>query len=156
MEAGMFLDWAEELTNKGAAQYEDEMAKSMRRQRARYQDTLGRIYLKQGKTKQAKKYLKLALTNEPELTSALLGLGQIAEKSGDHKTALEYFSSAAVKFPLKKADRQQMESAYRATHHDSLTGLEEMLDEKYRKLNAGLSFDHYQANAKRSKRTALA
>ena len=156
MEAGILLDWAEELANKGAAQYEDEMAKSMRRQRARYQDTLGRIYLKQGKTKQAKKYLKLALTNDPELTSAQLGLGQIAEQSGDHKTALEYFSSAAVKFPLKKADRQQMESAYRAMHNGSLTGLEEMLDDKYRKLNAGLHFDHYQATAKRSNRTALA
>jgi tetratricopeptide (TPR) repeat protein len=156
MDAGMFLDWAEELAQKGAAQYEDEMAKSMRRQRARYQDTLGRIYLKQGKTKEAKRYLKLALTNEPELTNALLGLGQIAEKSGDHKTALEYFSSAAVKFPLKKAERQQMENAYRATHHGSLTGLEEMLDDKYRKLNAGLRFDHYQASPKRSNRTALA
>lgn len=156
MEAGILLDWAEELANKGAAQFEDEMAKSMRRQRARYQDTLGRIYLKQGKTKTAKKYLKLALTNEPELTSALLGLGQIAEKNGDHKTALEYFASAAVKSPLKKADRQQMESAYRATHNGSLTGLEEMLDDKYRKLNAGLRLDHYQATPKRSNRTALA
>jgi tetratricopeptide (TPR) repeat protein len=156
MDAGLFLDWAEELINKGSALYEDETAKSLRRQRARYQDTLGRIYLKQGKTKEAKKTLKLALTNEPGLSTALLGLAQIAETSGDHKAALEYFASAAVKSPLKKADREQMESAYRATHKDSLTGLEEMLDERYRKLNAGLHFGHYQATAKRTGRTALA
>jgi tetratricopeptide (TPR) repeat protein len=156
MEAGLFLDWAEELIKKGSAQYEDDTAKALRRQRARYQDTLGRIYLKQGKTKEAKKNLKLALVNEPDLPTALLGLAQIAEKTGDHKAALEYFASAAVKSPLKKADRQQMESTYRALHHDSLTGLEEMLDERYRKLNAGVRFDHYQATPKRSNRTALA
>ncbi|HXM46803.1 MAG TPA: hypothetical protein VN956_02965, partial [Pyrinomonadaceae bacterium] len=84
------------------------------------------------------------------------GLAQIAEKSGDHKAALEYFTSAAVKSPLKKTDRQLMETAYRATHHDSLTGLEEMLDDRYRKLNAGLRFDHYQASPRRTNRTALA
>jgi tetratricopeptide (TPR) repeat protein len=156
MDAGLMLDWAEELSTKGSAMYEEEMAKSMRRQRARGQDTLGRIYLKQGKTKQAKTYLKLALTNDPELSSSMIGLGTIAESAGDHKTAVEYFTSAAVKTPLKKADRQLMETAYRATHHDSLAGLEDLLDSKYRKLNAGLHFDHYQASAKRTSRTALA
>ncbi len=156
LEAGLFLDWAEELIKKGSAQYEDETARALRRQRARYQDALGRIYLKQGKTKEAKRSLKLALVNEPDLPTALLGLAQIAEKTGDHKAALEYFASAAVKSPLKKADRQQMETAYRATHHDSLTGLEEMLDARYRRLNASQSFAHYQATAKRSNRTALA
>jgi tetratricopeptide (TPR) repeat protein len=132
------------------------MAKSMQRQRARYQDTLGRIYLKQGKNKLAKTYLKQALTNDPDLSSAMIGLGQIAESTGDHKTAVEYFTSAAVKAPLKKADRQLMENAYRATHHDSLNGLEDLLDTKYRKLNAGLHFDHYQTSPKRTSRTALA
>src|SRR5256885_5593251 len=156
MDAGLMLDWAEELSTKGSAMYEDEMAKSMRRQRARGQDTLGRIFLKQGKTKQAKTYLKLALRNDPELSSSMIGLGTIAESTGDHKTAVEYFTSAAVKTPLKKTDRQLMETAYRAMHQDSLTGLEDLLDSKYRKLNAGLHFDHYQASTKRTSRTALA
>ena len=156
MDAGLMLGWAEELSTKGSAMYEEEMAKSMRRQRARSQDTLGRIYLKQGKTKQAKSYLKKALTNDPELSSSMIGLGTIAEGAGDHKAAVEYFTSAAVKTPLKKADRQLMETAYGATHHDSLTGLEDLLDSRYRKLNAGLHFDHYQASTKRTSRTALA
>ena len=39
MDAGLMLDWAEELSTKGSAMYEEEMAKSMRRQRARSQDT---------------------------------------------------------------------------------------------------------------------
>ena len=156
MDAGLMLDWAEELSTKGSAMYEEEMAKGIRRQRARGQDTLGRIYLKQGKTKQAKTYLKRALTNDPELSSSMIGLGTIAESAGDHKAAVEYFTSAAVKTPLKKADRQLMETAYRATHQDSLTGLEDLLDSKYRKLNAGLHFDHYQASTKRTSRTALA
>jgi len=156
MDAGLMLDWAEELSTKGSAMYEDELAKSIRRQRARGQDTLGRIYLKQGKLKQAKTYLKLALTNDPELSSSMIGLGTIAETAGDHKAAVDYFTSAAVKTPLKKTDRQLMETAYRATHKDSLAGLEDLLDSKYRKLNAGLHFDHYQASTKRTSRTALA
>jgi len=156
MEAGLMLDWAEELATKGSAMYEGEMAKSMRRQKARSQDTLGRIYMKQGKTKLAKNFLKQALANDPELSSSMIALGEIAEAARDHKAALEYFSSAAVKTPLKKADRQLMETAYRATHQDSLTGLEDLLDGKYRKLNAGLHFDHYQASTKRTSRTALA
>ena len=156
MEAGIMLDWAEELAKKGAAQTEDEAAKMLRRQRARYQDTLGRIYLKQGKLKEARNYLKQALTNEPELTGAVIGLGQIAESRGKHKEALEYFSSAAVKSSLKKPDRQQMEAAYRATHQGSLNGLEDLLDDKYRRLNASLHFDHYQESPKRSNRIALA
>jgi len=156
MEAGLMLDWAEELATKGSAMYEGEMARGMRRQKARSQDTLGRIYMKQGKTKLAKNYLKQALVNDPELSSSMIALGEIAEAARDHKAALEYFSSAAVKTPLKKADRQLMETAYRATHQDSLTGLEDLLDGKYRKLNAGLHFDHYQASTRRTSRTALA
>lgn len=156
MEAGLMLDWAEELAMKGAAQAEDEATKALRRSRARYQDTLGRIYVKQGKTKQAKSYLNQALINEPGLTTALVGLGQLEENRGNHKEALEYFSAAAVKSNLKKSDRQLMEAAYRATHNDSLAGLEDLLDDKYRKLNAGVHFDHYQASTKRSNRIALA
>lgn len=156
LNAGIFLEWAEELAKKGAAVYEDETAKELRTGRAFNLDTLGRIYLKQGNTKEARKLLRQALANDPEVTTAIIGLAEIAEKSGDHKAALEYYSSAAVKSTLKKPDRQQMEIAYRATHHDSLAGLEEMLDAKYRKLNASQSFAHYQATAKRSNRTALA
>jgi tetratricopeptide (TPR) repeat protein len=117
---------------------------------------LGRIYLKQGRIKEAKTYLKRALTKDPELTTTLIALGQIAEQGGHHKEALEFFSSAAVKSALKKPDRQLMETAYRATHNDSLAGLEDLLDDKYRKLNAGIHFDHYQASAKRTNRIALA
>jgi tetratricopeptide (TPR) repeat protein len=156
MDAGILLDWAEELAKKGQTQFEEDNAKTLRRQRARYLDTLGRIYLKQGNKKDAEKNLKLALTNEPDTPTALIGLGQIAAAKNDQKAAIEYFTSAAVKTPLKKADKQLMETAYRATHHDSLTGLEDLLDSKYRNLNAGLHFDHYQPSTKRTSRTALA
>jgi tetratricopeptide (TPR) repeat protein len=156
LEGGVLLGWAEELAKTGGGLYEQEMAKNLRRTKARNEDTLGRIYLKQGKTKLAERTLKQALIDDAELNTSMVGLGQIAESSGDHKKALEYFTSAAVKSPLKKADRELMETAYRATHDNSLTGLDDLLDSKYRKLNAGLHFDHYQASAKRTSRTALA
>ena len=156
MDAGVMLDWAEELATKGSAMYDEEMTKNLRRQRARSQDTLGRIYLKQGKNKLAEKFLKQALTNDPDITTSMVGLGTLAERAGKHKDAVEYFTSAAVKSPLKKADRETMEAAYRATHNNSLNGLDDLLDSKYRKLNAGLHFDHYQPSAKRTSRTALA
>ncbi|HYW72966.1 MAG TPA: hypothetical protein VE961_18210, partial [Pyrinomonadaceae bacterium] len=156
MDAGVLLDWAEELTRTGSVQYEQDMTKTIQRQRARYQDILGRIYQKQGKTKLAKSALKQALVNDPELTSSMIVLGRMAASEGDHKAALEYLTSAAAKSPLKKADQKLMEDAYLATHHQSLTGLEDLLDNKYRKLNAGLHFDHYLPSAKRTSRTALA
>jgi len=156
MDAGVMLDWAEELATKGSAMYDEEMSKNLRRQRARSQDTLGRIYLKQGKDKLAQRFLKQALTNDPDITTPMVGLGTLAERAGKHKDAVEYFTSAAVKSPLKKADRETMEAAYRATHNNSLNGLDDLLDSKYRKLNAGLHFDHYQTSAKRTSRTALA
>ena len=156
LDGGVMLDWAEELARTGANQYETEMAKNLRRSKARNADTLGRIYLKQGKLKLAERTLKQALLDDPELNTSTIGLGQIAEKSGDHKRAVEYFTSAAVKSPLKKADRELMEAAYRSTHNNSIDGLEDLLDSKYRKLNAGLHFDHYQTSAKRTSRTALA
>ena len=156
LDGGVMLDWAEELAKAGAATYETELVKNLRRQKARDADSLGRIYLKQGKTKLAERTLKQALIDDPDLTTSMIGLGQIAEKSGDHKKAVEYFTSAAVKSPLKKPDRELMEAAYRATHDNSLNGLEDLLDSKYRKLNAGLHFDHYQTSAKRTSRTALA
>jgi tetratricopeptide (TPR) repeat protein len=156
MDAGVLLDWAEELAKKGETQFEDDNAKTLRRQRARHFDSLGRIYLKQGKTKEAEKNLKLAIVNEPDTPTALIALGQIAAAKTNQKAALEYFTSAAVKMPLKKADKQLMETAYRATHHDSLNGLEDLLDSKYRNLNAGLHFDHYQPSPKRTSRTTLA
>jgi tetratricopeptide (TPR) repeat protein len=156
MDAGILLDWAEELAKKGETQFEDDNAKALRRQRARYLDTLGRIYLKQGKTKGAEKNLKLAIASEPDTPTALIALGQIAAARKDQKAAVEYFTSAAVKAPLKRADKQLMETAYRATHNDSLNGLEDLLDSKYRNLSAGLHFDHYQPSAKRTSRKALA
>jgi hypothetical protein len=53
--------------------------------------------LKQGKTKEAEKNLKLALVNEADLPSSLIALGQIAAAKKDQKAAVEYFTSAAVK-----------------------------------------------------------
>jgi tetratricopeptide (TPR) repeat protein len=156
LQAGVLLDWAEDLAKKGMVLYEDEMAKSMRGERARHQDTLGRIYLKEGKTKEAKKLLTEALANQPELTTARLGLAELAEKSGDYKKAFDYYSSAAVRSALKKADRQHMEDAYRKTHNGSVAGLEELLDEKYRKLDTGLRLEHYKATSARTGRAALA
>src|SRR5947207_5151866 len=106
MDAGILLDWAEELAKKAQAQFEDDNAKALRRQRARYLDALGRIYLKQGKTKEAQKNLKLALVNEPDMPTSLTALGEIAAAKKDSRAAVEYFTSAAVKTALKKPDKQ--------------------------------------------------
>src|ERR1051325_3642265 len=89
MDAGVLLDWAEELTTTGSTLYEQELAKNLRRQKARNEDTLGRIYLKEGKTKLAQRTLKQALIDDPELSTSMIGLGQLAENSGDHKAAVE-------------------------------------------------------------------
>lgn len=157
LEAGVMLDYAEELGQRGVARFEEEMATNVGRLRANYQATLGNIYLKEGKTKEAEQAFKKANEYDSTNASAVVGLAAIAEKNGDRKAALDYFTSALVLGPMKEADRKKVETLYRQTHNDSLAELEEMLDAKYRQLNP-LPFQvaPYKAAAARTNRTVLA
>ena len=156
LDAGIMLDWAAELSEKATAKFEEDMSKSIRLQRASYQATRGRILLKQGKLQEAEKILITANENNPGLPAVLATLSEIAEKKGDDTAALDYLAQAALRAPMKAAERLRFETLYRKSHKDSLAGLEEMLDDRYRKLYPPMHVEPYKASSSRTTRTVLA
>lgn len=157
VEAGILLDEAEQFASKGLTLLEDEMAKTLRQRRAGSLATLGQIYLKKGKIAEAEKSLKEAYEANSSLGSAAAGLAELAEKAGDYTAALDYLSAAALSGPMSSDRRKRLESVYRKTRNDSLDGLEEMLDAKYKKVFPNpVGVEHYQATSSRSDRVVLA
>jgi tetratricopeptide (TPR) repeat protein len=156
LDAGLMLDWAVELSEKATAKFEEDMAKSTRLQRAGYQATKGRIYLKQGKIQEAEKLLMTANENNPGSIPVLTSLAEIAEKKGNETAALDYLAQAALRGPMKAAERLRFETLYRKSHKGSLAGIEEMLDERYRTLYPAMHVERYKAPSSRTTRTVLA
>lgn len=156
-EAGIMLDEAEGLINKGLAATEEEMSKQLKQRKSSYYATLGRIYLKQGKLAEAEKNLKQAREFNPQLSSASIGLAELYLKQGNEKLALESYVTAATLGKMSAESRKQMEALYSKSNQGSLSGLEEMLDAKYNQLFPfPIKVEHYKPSAKRSNRTVLA
>ena len=125
--------------------------------RATYLATLGQVYLKNGRDAEAEKAFKDARKANPSLASAAIGLGTVAAKAGDNARALEIMAEAAVSVRMTAEARQLLEELYRKTHQDSLTGLEEMLDERYRRAFPNpVHVKPYKPNSSRTDRVVLA
>src|SRR5262245_23653091 len=125
--------------------------------RATYLLTLGQVYLKRGRDADAEKAFKDAHKASPSLEAATIGLAAILAKSGDHARAVQLMAEAAVSGRMPGAARQLLEELYRKTHQDSLSGLEEMLDERYRRAFANsFRVKHYKPGSSRTDRVVLA
>jgi tetratricopeptide (TPR) repeat protein len=156
-EAGIMLDDAERIIKRGLALAEEALAKQKRQQESGYYAMLGRIYVKQGKLKDAETNLKLATELNPQLSSASLGLAELYMKRGVEKLALEAYSTAAVSSKLPADARKQMEALYNKSNPGSPGGLESVLDKKYSQLfPSPVKVEDYKPSAKRTTRTALA
>src|SRR5262245_57422443 len=101
--------------------------------RATYLVTLGQVYLKNGRDTEAEKAFKDARKASPSLEAASIGLATVVAKSGDNARAVEIMIESAVSGRMTGEARQLLEELYRKTHQDSLSGLEETLDERYRR-----------------------
>jgi TonB family protein len=130
-DAGILLDDAAKFLAQGITLTEEQA----RRNKAPYQATLGRIYLKQGKLNDAERVLNEALKANPRLAAASLGMAELYEKRGDNAKALNAYIDAATTSKLQAASRKQLNALYMKSHNGSLAGLEDMLDKKYRDLN---------------------
>jgi tetratricopeptide (TPR) repeat protein len=125
--------------------------------RATYLVTLGQVYLKNGRDTEAEKAFKDAHKASPSLEAASIGLATTVAKSGDNARAVEIMAEAAVSGRMTGETRQLLEELYRNTHQDSLSGLEEMLDERYRRAFANpFRAKHYKPGSSRSDRVVLA
>ncbi|MEK6321094.1 MAG: tetratricopeptide repeat protein [Acidobacteriota bacterium] len=157
LEAGILLDDAEQIVKRGLAFSEEALAKQKKQQESGYYATLGRIYVKQGKLKEAETILNRAREMNPLSSSASLGLAELYVKRGDDKLALDAYSTAAVSSKLSAESRKQLETLYSKSNAGSPAGLEEVLDKKYAQLfPIPVKVEHYKPSAKRTTRTALA
>jgi tetratricopeptide (TPR) repeat protein len=157
LDNGVMLDKAEDFAREGLAWTEEDQAKRLKLARAPYFASLGRVNLKRGKTKEAEKYLKDAITANPQLLDAMLGLAELAEKKNDSATALNYYASASLTGRMKPDAREKFYEFYRKSHEGTLKGIEELLDVRYRKdFPNPVKVEHYTATAARSERLVLA
>jgi len=151
-DAGVMLDDAAKFLAQGITLTEEQA----RRSKAPYQATLGRIYLKQGKLKDAERELNEALKANPQLAAASRGIAELYEKRGDNAKALNAYINAAATSKLPAASRKQLNALYMKSHNGSLEGLEDMLDKKYRDLNPlPFAVTRYQPTPMRTERVVL-
>jgi len=179
LDAGVLLDDAQSFAEKGLTTLDkkkyikeqrefakefkmpmpldEELAKAFAARRADNLSVLGRIYLKRGNTAEAEKYLKESFDANPALTETAIALTDISEKAGNEKAALDYLATAVLNGRVRKEDRQKFEALYRKTHNNSLDGIEEFLDERYKKaFPPPIHVDDYKPSESRSKRVVLA
>src|SRR5262245_30719287 len=125
--------------------------------RATYLVTLGQVYLKNGRDTEAEKAFKDARKASPSLEAASIGLATVVAKSGDNARAVEIMIESAVSGRMTGEARQLLEELYRKTHQDSLSGLEETLDERYRRAFPNpFRVKPYKPGSSRANRVVLA
>jgi tetratricopeptide (TPR) repeat protein len=179
LRAGILLDEAEVFAVKAVSTFKEGKFLELQRQtynmrgqtppsdgyllrgfnstRATYLVTLGQIYLKKGRDAEAEKAFKDAHKANPSLEAASIGQARILAKSGDNARAVEVMVEAAGSGRMTGEARQLLEELYRKTHQDSLSGLEEMLDERHRRAFANpFRAKHYKPGSSRTDRVVLA
>ena len=123
-----------------------------------YYTSLGRGYLKLGKTAAAEESYKAAYQTDPVFAAAAaIGLATILEQRGNDRDALEYLARAALNGRMDKAGIAQFHSLYSKTHGGKLDGIEEYLDTRYRETYRNpVKGEKYRAERGRTDRVVLA
>ena len=135
---------------------DEDLLKQFRAQRAGAQATLGNIYLKIGKARDAQKLLDAAHKDNPSLVAASMGLADLAEKAGDAKAALDYVASVRVGGAAAPEIRSRLEALYSKTHNGSMDGFEDFLDKVYdERFPETFKPEAYKPGPGRSDRTVL-
>lgn len=136
-----------------------DLRTQFRSEKASAQATLGQILMKRGKTEEAEGVLKEAYSaHPPAYTMATIArlLSDSAKKAGDDKGQLEYLTALALSGRITAAERQEFDAVYRKTHGGSLDGVEEMLDERYRRENPRFEVTPFARKTAPNGRTVLA
>lgn len=121
------------------------------------QATLGRIYVKEGRTAEGESQLKAAYADNPNNSAASATLGILAAKAGNDDLAFSYLTRARLTGKLEEPQEKQLEALYAEKHGPSSDGLESYLDESYGHLfPAPFAVEKYKPTGKSSGRTVLA
>src|SRR5262245_54739343 len=136
---------------------EDYLLRGFNSTRATYLATLGQVYVKKGRDADAEKTFKEARKASSSNIAAMMGLVTVMAKAGDNAKALELITEFAVSGRMTADARQLFEDLYRKTHKDSLAGLEDWLDEQYRRAFPNpLHVKPYKPRSSRTDRVVLA
>ena len=156
VETNIMLDDAEKFATDGLKMFDEEERKRTERSRATHLATIGRIRIKQGRIAEAEQALKEAYAANPEIPAAAVGLAELSEKKGDTKTALDYWTTAALTGRLSVDDRGKFEALYKKVNGSTDT-LDAALDSKYKTaFPPPIHPDAYKATGARTNRMVLA
>lgn len=156
VETNIMLEDAEKFAEDGLKIFDDEEKKRTQRSRATHLATLGRIRIKQGRIAEAEVALKDAYAANPEVPGAAVGLAELSEKKGDTKTALDYWTTAALTGRLSADDRTKFEALY-AKVNGSVDTLDATLDAKYKSaFPLPIHPEAYKPSSARTNRLVLA
>jgi tetratricopeptide (TPR) repeat protein len=111
---------------------ENEYTERFRQESAAHYSLLGRAYLKVNDLTQAEAAFKRAYKISSDAPAAT-GLATVLEKRGKDAEAIEYMTQGMLTGRLDKAGIEQFQALYRRTHGGKLDGVEEYLDDRYRK-----------------------
>jgi len=98
--------------------------------------TLAQVFDKRGKLPEAEKAFKdvyQAQTKGAAAATAAVRLADFAKKAGRDQEQVEYLTVVALAGRLTKETRADLETVYKKAHGGSIDGLEEMLDQRYKK-----------------------
>ena len=136
---------------------QEELARSFAEARAARVATLGRVEMKLGHTAEARKLLEESYAVTPSNVTVAAALGEMAAKSGDDASAMDYLISARLSGHAPDTANQAFETLYKKSHNGSLDGLEAMLDTEYRKRFPNpVHVEAYKPTDKRTDRMVLA
>ena len=135
----------------------EELARSFAEARAVRVATLGRVELKLGHIREARKLLEESYAVTPSNVGVTAALGELAAKSGDDAKAMDYLIAAHLTGRNPESAEQSFETLYKKGHNGALDGLEAMLDKEYAKRFPNpVQVEAYKAGEKRSDRMVLA
>lgn len=134
---------------------EADLQKRYQEMRAERIAILGRILVKRGNTARGQRSLEeaWAVNQTPPVAVAL---GELAMNAGDDRKALDYLAVARLSGRAPPAAVSNFETLYRKLNKGSAAGIEEMLDQEYRKRYPNpVHSEAYRPSTKRTQRVVL-
>ncbi len=123
-------------------------------QRTYLQFTLADIYRNEGRLKKAEALLMGIVETDPTAYYGWLTYAEVVEKSGRQQQANELYIKAYM--TGSATARAKVEATYKANHNGSISGLDEMMDESYKRIFPNpLHPAAYVPSAKRAGRVVL-
>lgn len=134
---------------------EERFRDDYRMSRVTMLETLGEIYVREGKEPEARPLLEEALKDNPSSATAATMLAVIIKEQGSAEDALKYSAQAFLARPSPQT-REDFTTSY-AKLNGGATGKEDYLDRMYHELfPPPIHPEKYQAAPERSKRVVLA